>query len=58
MGVMAYVHEKVGKDPSSNQTPHFGFIDGDGDFIFSMPEQELEEKKPRLARKDPAISSG
>jgi uncharacterized caspase-like protein len=45
MGVMAYVHEKVGKDPGSNQTPHFGFIDGDGDFIFSMPAQEVAEQK-------------
>ncbi|MEW8183571.1 MAG: caspase family protein [Candidatus Thiodiazotropha endolucinida] len=33
-GVMAYVYEKVSKDRNSNQTPHFGFFDGDGDFIF------------------------
>jgi hypothetical protein len=33
-GLMAYVYEKVGRDPQSRQTPHFGFIDGDGDFIF------------------------
>ncbi len=33
-GLMAYVYDKVGSDPHSNQTPHFGFIDGDGDFIF------------------------
>lgn len=33
-GVMSYVYEKVAKDPDSNQTPHYGFIDGDGDFIF------------------------
>jgi hypothetical protein len=41
MGVMAYVYEKVGNDPNSNQTPHFGFIDGDGDLIFQMPEREI-----------------
>lgn len=35
--VMSYVYEKVAKDNHSNQTPHFGFIDGDGDFIFSSP---------------------
>src|SRR5258705_10978149 len=33
-GLMAYVYEKVGSDPHSHQTPHFGFFDGDGDFIF------------------------
>jgi hypothetical protein len=32
--LMAYVHDKVGSDPQSLQTPHFGFFDGDGDFIF------------------------
>jgi len=35
--VMAYVYERVGKDPSSQQSPHFGFFDGDGDFIFTPP---------------------
>jgi hypothetical protein len=33
-GLMSYVYEKVGKDPLSHQTPHYGFIKGDGDFIF------------------------
>ncbi|MCL5236691.1 MAG: hypothetical protein M1353_02420 [Nitrospirae bacterium] len=36
-GVMAYVYERVAKDLNSDQTPHFGFIDGDGDFIFTAP---------------------
>lgn len=36
-GVMAYVYEKVSKDYKSNQTPHFGFLEGDGDFIFDGP---------------------
>lgn len=47
--LMAYVYDKVGSDPHSNQTPHFGFIDGDGDFIFdtsaltkTMPRQSTE----------------
>lgn len=35
--VMAYVYERVAKDPHSQQSPHYGFFDGDGDFIFSMP---------------------
>ncbi len=39
-GVMAYVYEKVSKDVNSNQTPHYGFFDGDGDFIFKSPGLE------------------
>lgn len=35
--VMAYVVERVSKDPHSLQSPHFGFFDGDGDFIFAAP---------------------
>ncbi|MBK6542398.1 MAG: caspase family protein [Flavobacteriales bacterium] len=31
---MAYVYHKVSGDPDSHQTPHFGFLDGDGDFLF------------------------
>ena len=34
-GVMAYVYDKVANDTNSKQTPHFGHVDGDGDFIFS-----------------------
>jgi hypothetical protein len=42
--VMTYVYEKVGGDPHSQQTPHFGFVDGDGDFIFDMsPIEKLKE---------------
>jgi len=33
-GVMAYVYNKVARDYQSQQTPHYGFIDGDGDLIF------------------------
>ena len=34
-GVMAYVYQKVARDQYSQQTPHYGFLDGDGDFIFA-----------------------
>lgn len=34
-GIMSYVHKQVGTDPYSKQTPHFGHVEGDGDFIFS-----------------------
>lgn len=33
-GLMAYVYSKVSSDRNSNQTPHYGHIEGDGDFIF------------------------
>lgn len=36
-GVMSYVYDRVSKDIHSRQTPHFGFFDGDGDFIFQTP---------------------
>jgi hypothetical protein len=35
--VMAYVYERVSKDAYSHQTPHFGFLDGDGDLIIHAP---------------------
>jgi hypothetical protein len=47
-GVMAYVYDRVAKDERSHQTPHYGFFDGDGDFIFRAPifkEDVKEEKK-------------
>lgn len=34
-GLMYYVQQRVGTDALSRQTPHFGHIDGDGEFIFS-----------------------
>ena len=45
-GVMGYVYRKVAQDPDSHQTPHFGYLDGDGDFIFSAPIlSKLQENK-------------
>jgi hypothetical protein len=32
--LMNYAYQKVATDVRSNQTPHFGHVDGDGDFIF------------------------
>lgn len=40
-GVMSYVYDKVSKDIHSKQTPHFGFFDGDGDFVFKAPSLAL-----------------
>jgi len=45
---MAYVYQKVARDPSSRQTPHFGYLDGDGDLIlsgFHPSEEENEQLK-------------
>lgn len=45
-GVMAYVYDRVAKDLHSQQTPHYGFLDGDGDFIFKAPTiKKLTEKE-------------
>lgn len=37
-GVMSYVYGKVANDKNSNQTPHFGYVDGDGDLILKSPD--------------------
>ncbi|MDI1451762.1 caspase family protein [Polyangium sp. 6x1] len=35
--VMAYVYNRVAQDANSVHSPHYGFLDGDGDFIFCAP---------------------
>ncbi len=37
-GLMSYVYGKVANDRNSNQTPHYGYFDGDGDFIFKAEQ--------------------
>lgn len=45
-GVMSYVCEKVSTDAKSRQTPHYGYLDGDGDLIFEAPMlSSLTEKE-------------
>jgi hypothetical protein len=39
MGLMNYVYRKVGQDNRSRQTPAYGYLDGDGDFIFRIPHE-------------------
>lgn len=36
--VMAYVYDHVAKDQQSQQSPHYGFIDGDGDMVLLAPQ--------------------
>ena len=47
-GLMGYVYNKVAKDYQSNQTPHYGFLDGDGDMIFdTSPLGEIEDSSEK-----------
>ena len=47
-GLMSYTYRKVSSDSRSNQTPHFGHIDGDGDFILRTPEDVLLKPGPTV----------
>lgn len=51
-GVMAYVYDRVATDYQSQQTPHYGFVDGDGDFIF---DTSVLEELPEETSKDEDI---
>ncbi|PCJ54971.1 MAG: peptidase C14 caspase catalytic subunit p20 [Planctomycetota bacterium] len=46
--VMAYVTEKVSRDNNSIQTPHYGYLEGDGDFIFKAPVLELLTENEKI----------
>jgi hypothetical protein len=45
--LMSYVYSKVSADAGSFQTPHFGHIDGDGDFIFKAGILDFQEEDDR-----------
>lgn len=52
-GLMAYVYSKVASDRDSNQTPHYGHFEGDGDFILkaqnlSALESDVEADRDEL----------
>jgi hypothetical protein len=38
--LMNFAYKKVATDSRSQQTPHFGHIDGDGDFILLLPDAD------------------
>lgn len=42
-GLMAYVYNRVATDKNSNQTPHYGHFDGDGDLILVAPRLAVLE---------------
>jgi hypothetical protein len=39
-GVMSHVYKHVSGDIHSRQTPHYGYLSGDGEFIFLVPQLE------------------
>lgn len=47
--VMSYVYDRVATDYQSRQTPSYGHVDGDGDFIFDTTEID---KLPKEETKD------
>ena len=55
-GVMAYVYGLVGRDAGSRQTPHFGYLDGDGDLILSSLKFLEETEGAEKTGKDILIS--
>jgi uncharacterized caspase-like protein len=61
-GLMAYVYQKVGQDSTSRQTPHYGYLDGDGDMILSAPQlthlQQDEKEDKDILVTVPAVLLG
>ncbi len=45
--VMAYVYDRVSRDPHSHQTPHYGYLDGDGDLFFRIPQIDSDPAKKK-----------
>ncbi|MFA0630172.1 caspase domain-containing protein [Vibrio sp. 10N.222.49.A3] len=51
-GLMSYVYSKVSNDINSEQTPHYGQFDGDGDFIISVPQQDTSSDDGKTGTDD------
>lgn len=45
--LMAHVYDRVAKDPHSLQAPHYGFLAGDGDLFFTIPQIDTDASKPK-----------
>lgn len=45
--LMSYVYGKVATDKNSNQTPHYGHFEGDGDLVFFAPDSPSSESDER-----------
>lgn len=46
--LMSYVYTKVSQAPNSEQTPHYGQFDGDGDFIFFCPDEFKQPSETQI----------
>jgi hypothetical protein len=46
--LMSYVYTRVSQAPHSNQTPHYGQFDGDGDFILFCPDDLKKTENDHL----------
>jgi uncharacterized caspase-like protein len=44
---MSYVYAKVASDKNSQQTPHYGHIDGDGDMVLLAPSLDVLEENDK-----------
>lgn len=62
--LMNYVYLKVGQDTHSQQTPHYGHVDGDGDFILSAPSDShlnpggVQDSLVQTVMEVPEVQSG
>ena len=45
--LMAYVYDRVARDPRSGQSPHYGWLDGDGDLFFTDPKVDPDPTKEK-----------
>jgi hypothetical protein len=60
-GVISYVYQAVSSDTNSQQTPHYGYLHGDGDMIFyPLPAVPPDAEAPRNERlvSVPALITG
>lgn len=57
-GVMAYVYDRVGRDQYSHQTPHYGFVDGDGDLVFDTSLLDVLRAVPAAGADAEAKAAG
>lgn len=62
-GLIAYVYQAVSRDPDSSQTPHYGYLSGDGDFIFRPLPADVgvisdEDNEPTLISVPSSLDTG
>ncbi len=45
--LMFYMYNRVGSDVFSEQTPHYGYLDGEGDFVFNPTIEDEDHALPQ-----------